>query len=98
MDFINVRKTSQSNTIKRSDVKMGEVFVAAGDGRQNVYAHTGVRTVPPSTKPVRFQGINLATGEPASTENGDRNVIVVGTWTLDVDIHEDYKDIAKLIS
>ena len=89
--IINVRCGSKSSQTTRADVKLGEVFIASG--KKTIYAHTGTRAVPPSNDK-RFQSMNIKTGVEASSANGTAKVEIVGTWNMEVQLHEDYRHLA----
>ena len=87
--FINISGKSQSNKVTRKDVSMGQVFQVKGENNAKRYAHVGTGSVPPS-KAVHYRSINLDSGEEASSHNGDSEVTIIGTWELQVDLHEDF--------
>jgi hypothetical protein len=92
-DFIQiggVKQPTKKAGLTRSKVKMGEVFrVKRGNGQgwgTKLYAHMGTRTVPPSEE-VRFQSLNVKSGEESSSANGNSSVEIVGVWKLGVTLH-----------
>jgi hypothetical protein len=90
-NFINVSKGSKSNHVQRKDVKFGELFRAKGKEMDGAtYAHMGVRTDPPTSGPEAWQSINIDSGEAASSPNGDKGVVIVGGFTIEAAIHEDF--------
>lgn len=89
-DIINVSVSSKSNVVKRKDVQKGDVFYQHGGKDKTPRAALGRREIPPS-KDARFMSMNLLTGEESSTANGEVSVTIIGRWTLQVDIQEEYK-------
>ena len=92
--FINVNATSDSSFTTRDQVEMGELFVVKG--KSKLYAHMGVTTCPPTPGNAvpRYKSVNLRTGEDASSANGDTKVQIVGTYSIEANLHEDFAHLA----
>jgi hypothetical protein len=92
--FIRVTADSDSSLILRKEVQMGELFIVKGGDK--LYAHMGVTTNPPTPGNAvpRYKSVNLRTGEDASSPNGDSKVQVVGTYTIEANLHEDFAHLA----
>lgn len=72
-----------TKTVKRSEVKSGEIFVVKGQESQ--YVHLG--TLNRDGKGTRFCSMRVGSGENdyATTDNGNSNVDVIGTAELNVE-------------
>lgn len=101
-NFINISGKSKNNKLTRADLENGQVFIIKqkldsynnkGGAKPSLYAHVGTSEVPPSTDK-HFRSLNLTTGEEASTRNGGSEVVVVGTYEISVDLHEDFANLA----
>ena len=102
--FISVNGVSSSNQVRRRDVQLGQVFMT-NDGK--VFAHTGTRTIPPSTD-LRYQSIRLDNvkgkdgkshrGAEASSAKGDSMVTIVGVYELKVTLSDAYGNLRSKVS
>ncbi len=78
MPAINIVKGAKATSLRREDVKPGQVFAMrerTGKLGKN-YAHIGMNG--------RMYSVNLTTGELSSSQNDDREVVLTGSFVYNV--------------
>jgi hypothetical protein len=85
---VKINGTATATKTTRASVPAGACFMVKKGNK--VYANIGQRTVPPSGE-ARFESINVANGELASSANGKSEVTIVGSWELNVTLTPDAK-------